>query len=131
MKITDQYLHTIKKNLLFSTLCILILVVLLLVATWWFIRDIQEVRNAGGLHPTHHVMQDPGYIPDITTVAPWMTFEYINVVFKLPATYLKDTLTITDTRYPKIEIERYARLHKLNKIDVLHKVQNALAAYKK
>ena len=47
---------------------------------------------------------------DISLIAPWMTFGYVSVSFKVPASYLMTALNIPDSTagYPNITIGRYA-----------------------
>ena len=59
----------------------------------------------------------------------WMTFNYINKVFKLPTNYLKNTLNISDSRYPNIPLEDYAEKAKIKTADFTTKVQDAVHSY--
>jgi hypothetical protein len=63
------------------------------------------------------------------TIQDWMTFNYLNAVFKLPPTYLENTLTIQDTHYPDISIRGYARAHGIDAGTFLGEVQDTLKAY--
>lgn len=45
----------------------------------------------------------------VSAIQPWMTFDYVNVVYKLPQHYMKDILGINDSRYPNIRIDSYAK----------------------
>ena len=38
----------------------------------------------------------------------WMTFDYLNKTYQLPPTYLKQSLNISDTRYPNLSVRRLA-----------------------
>ena len=62
-------------------------------------------------------------------IQPWMTFQYIDFIFKLPPNYLQDSLVITDPRYPNVQIARYARMHGLVLQTFLKKVQTTVAGY--
>ena len=68
---------------------------------------------------------------DASSTAPWMTFDYINRVFALPPQYLQTTLSITDSRYPRLTIEEYAEDAKVSQLSVLTAVQNAIHGYTK
>ena len=59
----------------------------------------------------------------------WMTFDYINRVFGLPATYMQTTLGITDNHYPRLTIAGYAKNDGLSATTTLTKVQEAIRAY--
>ena len=62
-------------------------------------------------------------------VASWMTFDYINRIFGLPADYLKTTLAIPDATYPRISISRYVKNHNLDQAQFLTQIQKAVADY--
>lgn len=59
----------------------------------------------------------------------WMTFAYINFVFKLPTSYLQGTLHISDPRYPNVQIRRYARDTNLDELQLTISVQHVVSAY--
>ena len=67
--------------------------------------------------------------PDIDQIQSWMTFDYLNTVFKLPPAYLKTTLGITDAAYPNLHIGAYAHKNHLTQAQALAKVQEAITAY--
>jgi hypothetical protein len=58
-----------------------------------------------------------------------MTFDYMNHVFNLPATYMQTALGITDSHYPRLTIAEYAKEAGLSQPAALIKVQNAISAY--
>lgn len=60
----------------------------------------------------------------------WMTFEYINFVFKLPPDYLKQTLSIEGSQYPKVALKRYANKAGLDTGAFVRKVEEAVRNYK-
>ena len=67
--------------------------------------------------------------PDINDIDTWMTFDYINTIFKLPKDYLRTALSIQDPSYPNLHIGKYARNHKIDAETALQKVRSAVAAY--
>ncbi len=67
--------------------------------------------------------------PDINDIDTWMTFDYINAVFKLPEPYLKTALSIQDPQYPNLHIGKYARTNRLDAETALAKVRSAVATY--
>ena len=71
----------------------------------------------------------PLSVEDVDLVAPWMTFDYINKLFKLPANYLKVNLNISDTRYPNLSLNAYTRGKKLDRIFFLANVKKAVSDY--
>ena len=48
-------------------------------------------------------------ISDVYFIRSWMTFDYINTLFRLPPDYLKTQLNITDPHYPRISIRTFAK----------------------
>ena len=68
-------------------------------------------------------------VNDVNTIRPWMTFDYINKVFKLPADYLKNTLNISSSHYPNISFGSYAKEEKVNAADFITKVREAVHSY--
>lgn len=45
---------------------------------------------------------------DVQNIQSWMTFEYINAAFSLPAGSLQSKLHVSDPRYPRISLSRAA-----------------------
>ncbi len=68
-------------------------------------------------------------IKDLSLIESWMTFDYITVAFKVPATVLKESLNIDDSRFPRITIFRYARSHGLNESEFTLRVMEAVGKY--
>ena len=66
---------------------------------------------------------------DVGLIQPWMTFDYVNTIFKLPATYLKDTLNISDSSFPKISLAKYAKSKGIATSDFLVTVRNAVTGF--
>jgi hypothetical protein len=62
-------------------------------------------------------------------IATWMTFDYLNMVFKLPPDYLKTSLSITDARYPRLTIKRLAADQKADPAIALTAVKAAVQAF--
>jgi hypothetical protein len=93
-------------------------------------RDTKEARLNEDLRASrdgHHMLDRQK--PEVADIDTWMTFEYINTVFKLPTEYLKNTLGIVDTQYPKIHIGKYARENHIDPSLVLENVKAAVAKY--
>ena len=66
---------------------------------------------------------------DAGSVQTWMTFDYINHLFSLPPEYLRTSLTVTDSRYPRLTITAYAVSQHIERSVFLVQVQNAIRAY--
>jgi len=111
-----------KKNrnfIIYSTL-----LVFLVLACLYFIYNLSSYYNFGELK-IHYKNQ--GIVPiQVSDIHTWMTFDYLNVVFKLPTDYLKNKLSITDPRYPNIIINRYALLNDINPQQLLYTIQQLI-----
>ena len=58
-----------------------------------------------------------------------MTFDYINVIFRLNSDYFKNVLNITDPQYPNIRIDRYIKRNNINPIQFQIKLEEAITNY--
>jgi hypothetical protein len=103
------------------TILLIILLVILTFTIRGFIFSFKESYSEGDFHPVHTVQPQQKTMnvtaraqptvakrPSVTAIQPWMTFDYVNVVYKLPKNYMKDILGVNDTRYPNIRIDAYA-----------------------
>ncbi len=66
---------------------------------------------------------------NVDLISSWMTFDYINRIFALPSDYLKNTLAISDTDYPRIPISKYVNNHKLNEVQFIAEIKKAVSDY--
>jgi hypothetical protein len=74
----------------------------------------------------HHLsLRQPSAL-EPAAIATWMTFDYLNMVFKMPPDYLKNELNITDARYPRLTIKRMATDRKANAALILTGVKAAV-----
>jgi len=114
-----------------KTAAVIGLFLLLIVTTRYFIYSLKTYYNLGELHPRHHYAirdyRDRAYTHKV--IAPWMTFDYINVIFSLPPDYLKTALLITDPTYPNLRIERYAKKTNQNVNDITAKIEEDITTY--
>ncbi len=99
----------------------LVLACLVAGAAWLDLRNDQPQSRAA-----HHRWE---YSVQPATIEDWMTFNYLNVVFKLPSGYLKTALSIQDSRYPDISIRQYAEYIGVDPAAFLAQVQHTLATY--
>jgi hypothetical protein len=110
-------------------LLIVIAVAFLLFRIWLSVSVYprQEVRTSPLssflVRGEHATPADAGYIES------WMTFDYVNVVFGLPPSYLSDALHVTDARYPHLSISRWAREEATTSPAMLGAVQSAVRGY--
>ena len=98
-----------------------VLVCLLILSSVYFIHSLELSYNSGELK-IHHKNQEI-LSNEVASIHTWMTFDYVNVVFKLPPDYLKDRLSIIDPRYPNIRIDRYAMKQGESKQQLLYTIQ--------
>ena len=61
------------------------------------------------------------------TIEGWMTFDYIDHIFSFPPGYLKAALNISDSRYPRLTIDAYAKSAKIPEKSFLESVRAAAA----
>ena len=94
-------------------------------------RGLEAAYTTTDPYITYHHGQIVHENPVVRTrdIQPWMTFQYVNFVFKLPPNYLADALVLTDPRYPKVQIGRYARTHALPLATFVQEVQTTVAGY--
>lgn len=129
---THRINQWIKSQGLFRTLLIIFLVSLCVVEIRAIVLDLKQTNDEA----QQYIKYSQGHfqrLSDAITpseIQPWMTFSYLNFVFKLPVSYLQNTLHISDTRYPNIQISRYARMNHLNLSQFLNAVQQAVTNYK-
>jgi len=93
---------------------------------------IYQLRNHGRLPwqsylSNHH--RRPVGVADIAYISPWMTFDYITKIFKLPPTYLQQNLQINDPKYPLITLSQYAKKTNTNTGLLITNTQNVVKKY--
>jgi hypothetical protein len=122
-----------KKHSLVSTALMALLVVIILATSYSLVTGVRGLRTSGQLAAHRHLRdlltRTFTAKPDIASISDWMTFDYLNRIFKLPPTYLKDVLNITDARYPRLSIRRYAATDLLNSSAAVQDVRAAIRNY--
>ncbi len=113
---------------------IVILSALFIASLVWFVTSFNESYKAGELQPEYHPrkeLAEQKAAPTVTidTIKPWMTFNYLNVVFKLPPSYLKNALAVIDPHYPNVRIDSYAKEMHTDQAFFLQNVKKALTSY--
>jgi len=111
---------------------IIILAILCLASLIWFIFSINKLRRSGELRSNYNFKKHSIYLHNMTNVnniMPWMTFDYINVIFRLDPSYLKNNLMINNPRYPNIRIDNYTKYLHLDTQVFLHNIQQAITNY--
>ena len=107
---------------------ILVVLCILLVREYRHLRRLDYVAAHGSLFSALHA-HGPVGASDASSVATWMTFDYVNHLFALPPQYLQTNLAITDSRYPRFTIREYSEDQHLDQSTALTQVQNAIRAY--
>lgn len=112
---------------------ILYLLAIVLIAVFvWFIADLNNLYRSGvirsGVSRLHRrSAARPTLQPQ--QIGGWMTFRYVNYVFRLPANYLSTKLNITGSGYPGQTLDQYASDNKLDRTAFVGLVRQAVAAY--
>ncbi|HUO75336.1 MAG TPA: hypothetical protein VMU12_00210 [Candidatus Paceibacterota bacterium] len=99
-----------KRNILLIALGVLGVITIVLAVL--LVREYQALNRAGLTNPGRYRMHlshvhAPLTVNDIGVIQSWMTFDYVNRIFALPADQLKTALKITDARYPHLRLGTY------------------------
>jgi hypothetical protein len=116
------------KIALVLVLAALVVLCALLVGQYRHIQTLGYIPTRGtGFGMLH--MHQPLTVNDASSTQSWMTFDYINRIFGLPPQYLVTTLTITDSRYPRLTVAQYAASSGIEQSIALKQVIGAIHAY--
>jgi hypothetical protein len=118
-----------EKKFLGAIIVFMIVVLLLLCAVL-----VRGVRRAGGISRSTSfsaflsARRTRGTLPvaDSDLIRSWMTFDYINQLFGLPANYLKTGLKISDSRYPNLALSEYSESLSTSSAAFLNTVRQAV-----
>ena len=119
--------HTRGRNLLITVLLVLCAVEVNSLAHDARVAAYQVSDGFPGTQGVFHHLDD--HNPDVNDIDTWMTFDYLNTVFKLPPKYLQHALAITDPSYPNIHIGRFAKDSHQTLAAALAQVRAAIQAY--
>jgi hypothetical protein len=111
---------------------LIVLLCILCVASFiWFFFNVSLYSREGDLRTYRHRIESaqPRENIPVTSIKTWMTFDYLNVVFALNPSYLQSKLGITDTHYPNIRIDSYARHHNLDAQTLLQNIQQLITQH--
>lgn len=120
-----------------ESVLIIFSIILLILFCIFLMRNVQTARQSGVFDHRTSVSQfllknkqsNRISITDTDYIDTWMTFQYINFVFNIPETYLKDQLQITDTGYPKMTIGKYIKNNRLDKAAYTEKIKETVREY--
>lgn len=59
----------------------------------------------------------------------WMTFKYINFIFKIHPNYISEKLEIKDDKYPNITIWKYIKKNRLDANETLTKIKKIVSEF--
>ena len=123
------------------TILIVVLSMLLLITSALFVWDIYNFQQNQMLVPRHRARDLVAFIraqgraiassnpATAKNVQPWMTFDFLNKTYRLPTSYLRSTLNITDARYPNLSISRYAFSKRESTSSTIAAVEAAIRTY--
>jgi hypothetical protein len=113
---------------------VIVLAVALAVLVVFFVREYLLLRRAQVMNARQSLEEvlkahGPLNAGDTGIIQDWMTFDYLNRLFGLPADYLKTALSIADPHYPQLYIGGYARSAGVSEAAALANVQAAIRNY--
>ncbi|HUC31199.1 MAG TPA: hypothetical protein VMR99_00715 [Candidatus Paceibacterota bacterium] len=114
---------------------IIILAILLIILGILLVREYltlrrEQIINARELQLSA-ILKSHGPLTadDVAVIQPWMTFSYINTLFKISPDYLKTNLSISDLSYPQLSLSEYANYENVDVITVMNQVEDSLYNY--
>jgi hypothetical protein len=112
---------------------IAVLLTLLLILCLVLFRKYEQVASMHIINPRtviyHNQMPRPMTIATVGLIQSWMTFQYIDQAFNIPPQYLQSSLHISDLRYPRIPIGRYAMQNGVSQAVFVQQVKDAVTDY--
>lgn len=66
---------------------------------------------------------------DTDVISSWMTFDYVNQLFNLPSGYLKTQISISESAYPNLTINKFSKDIRQTASSTLAAVRNAVQEY--
>ena len=110
----------------------IILIILCIVSFLWLMIVYKQLYSEGDLRIEHNFKNHQIYShqnQNINNIKIWMTFNYLNIIFRLDPNYLKNTFNISDPKYPNIRIDQYSRHQSINPFLFLYNIQKAITNY--
>ncbi len=113
---------------------IVVLLMILLFLCGLLIHQYRRIDRLDQVSSYKNMIEDirhrkPLTATDVDILLSWMTFRYINAVFKLPNNYLKDTLHITSSHYPNLSLSTYSKSEKLDGSVFINLTKKAVSDY--
>ena len=104
---------------------LVLLIVIFSTALYFVVENFEIMKLQGEMHISLR-RRGIKQAPDVSQIRGWMTFRYINLVFNLQPDYLKNSLDITDKRYPNVSINSLAKTQKITSQSILQTVVSLL-----
>ena len=117
------------KKITATDVFLIILGVILIVTLLLCIGQYRTLARNGHVQPPfihHRVLKHPITVVDIQ---PWMTFGYLNAVFRLPPKLLQEQLGITSSQYPRLSLQNFSSQTHQNPAAVVTRVQSIISSY--
>ena len=109
---------------------VIVLILFCIILLSFSIIKIKNSYRAGNLSPNYTLRKYRLYNLhnqiSVNSIESWMTFNYINIAFKLDSNYLKNNLNIQDPRYPNIVVSSYARSKNINSDLFLQEIKQSI-----
>jgi hypothetical protein len=109
-----------------------VLVILLLAAVIWFSADVVSLHKQGVFTPAASRIHRPFFSrPTIAAnqIQGWMTFGYIEHVYKIPESYLQTQISSTSALQPNNTLDTYGASRNLDSAAFVEKIRSAVTAY--
>ncbi len=126
-------IHTINTSRIAKIIILAILIVFYTVVVISITHNLQYAYHNERFYLNRHHLRN-NRATDVSnpdSVQAWMTFDYINVVYRLPKDYLATVLGITNVQYPNLRISKYATLTKQSPEQLITNIKEAIRRYKK
>ena len=123
------------KNHLVLKIALCVAIIIVVVLSVFLVQQYRHIQRLGYISAHRQSLfrslhgSGPLTAADASSTESWMTFDYIDRTFVLPQSYLQTTLSITDSRYPRMTIAEYATDEGTTSAAALVDVQNSIRAY--
>ena len=121
---------------LYAEIAVAVLIVALIILSIFLVRQYriaarQGIISAERIHFADIVRKHSLGASDAGLIAPWMTFDYVSVSYKVPVPYLTAFMNISSSTqgYPNITISRYTRTIATSSTAFTKEVQSAVEGY--
>jgi hypothetical protein len=107
-----------------------VILIVICISLWFYVViNVSALKNNKPLSLRYYINNYHRREVSVADISSWMTFDYINKVFKLPPAYLKQALQINDAKYPVLTIGQYAKKTKNNISLLITNTQSAVKTY--